>query len=71
MLNKKHCVTFLKKILSTTISKLIELDEMKKNEIVEENEIIEENAYNKLTRELETLNKLLSATEEYIKCIEN
>ena len=65
MLNKKHCVTFLKKILSTTISKLIELDEMKKNEIVEENE------YNKLERELETLNKLLSATEEYIKCIEN
>ena len=51
--------------MSTTISKLIELDEMKINEIVEENE------YNKLLREVECLNKLLSATEEYIKIYNN
>ena len=59
MLDKKECKIFLKKILATSISKLNELEEMKKNGKIEE--------YNKLLREVETLNKLLSATDEYIK----
>jgi hypothetical protein len=63
MLNRKQCVSFLKKILATSISKLIEMDEMKKNEIIEENE------YNKLLSEVECLNKMLSTTEEYLKLI--